>query len=89
MPNADVTIVRQGEPPWSDIDPERLIHQTDLRVAILEGGMASGAPSVALRFDLPDGEVLIAETSLATFTSVMAAARGAFPEAFARGPFAV
>jgi len=38
-------------------------------VAVLEGGMDSGAPSVAFRFDLPDGKVVFAQTSLKLFLS--------------------
>lgn len=37
---------------------------TVLYLAGLEGGMRSGAPSVMLAFELPDGRVVVAETSL-------------------------
>lgn len=90
MISADVTIVRQGDPvPWPELDRDRIVHVTDpIAVALLAGGMASGAPSVALRVPLPDGRFVVAETSLAVLISVTAAARGAFPDAFAGGPFA-
>jgi hypothetical protein len=35
------------------------------QLAALAGGMESGAPSVSLRLDLPDGRVVVTETSLA------------------------
>jgi ABC-type uncharacterized transport system permease subunit len=38
-----------------------------IEVALLRGGMQSGAPSVTLRLDLPDGRVVLTETSLALF----------------------
>ncbi len=36
-------------------------------ITALEGGMASGRVSVMLRLDLPDGRVVLAETSLRLF----------------------
>lgn len=50
-----------------------------IEMAVLEGGMVSGRPSVAFRFDLPDGRVLVAETSVANFLAVAAAVRGRYP----------
>lgn len=38
-----------------------------IQVARLPGGMVSGKSSVAIRIDLPDGRVVVAETSLALF----------------------
>jgi hypothetical protein len=57
-----------------DVDPANIIHLTNtIEVGSLERGMASGKPSVAFCFKLPDGRVVIAETSLELF---VAAARG-------------
>lgn len=42
-------------------------HDAQIEVGALPGGMASGAPSVAFCFSLPDGRVVLAETSLALF----------------------
>ena len=50
--------------------------------------MASGKPSVALRLDLEDGRTVISQTSLEGLIATLAAARGAFPDVFAGGPFA-
>ena len=36
-------------------------------VAALDGGMTSGRPSVMLRFGLPDGRTVLAETSMRLF----------------------
>jgi hypothetical protein len=47
-----------------------LIHLTDsFEVGSIERGMASGKPSVALCFTLPNGDVVIAETSLELFAA--------------------
>jgi hypothetical protein len=92
MPDISLSIVRAGSPPpWEDIATGGLPF-TDLgeswKVAVLERGMRSGDPSVALRLDLPDGRILIAQTSVAAWIAATAAMRGAFPEAFAGGPLA-
>ena len=62
-----------------------IIHLTDIfTVAALEGGMESGLPSLAIRLDLPDGRVVVQETSLGAWIMATAALRGRFPEAFRR-----
>lgn len=93
MPALDIRIVRRGDhPPLEELTGgKKLIHLgegTSMAAVLLEGGMASGAPSVALGIDLEATDsYIVAETSLALFISLMAAARGAFPEAFRGGPF--
>lgn len=93
MPAIDITILADDteRPPWDDAYDGRTIHhlqEATWRIALLGGGMSSGLPSVALRLDLEDGSTVIAETSLAALTGVIAAARGRWPVAFAGGPFA-
>ena len=75
MPDLDIRIVgREDSPPFPDIDPV----EVSLDVAVvLEAGMASGLPSVALLFTLPDGSRAIAQTSLAIIDGLAAAGRGA------------
>jgi hypothetical protein len=55
-----------GDGCWPDLaeKPEKMIHTEQMEIAALPHGMVSGAPSVAFRIDLPDGRVVIAETSL-------------------------
>jgi len=87
----DLHIVRRGDPPpWND-DPDKIVHPLNpvWDVAILEGGTQAGKPSVALRVPLPDERVLIVETSLAIYAQVVIAGRAAFPEVFAGGPLDV
>jgi len=56
------------EPAWPDLAAKDVIHTKDpIGVTVLKGGMESGKPSVAFRIDLPDGTVILAETSLALF----------------------
>lgn len=54
----------------------KLIHmngETGMHMTGLSGGTDSGNPSVMFRFDLPDGRVLVAETSLRLLTTCVAA----------------
>lgn len=91
MPDLGINIIRVGDDvPWPDLDRDALVHLPDSswQVAIMERGMNSGLPSIALRILLPDGNTLVAETSLALWSSVTIAGRAAFPEAFEGGPLA-
>ena len=49
-----------------------------IQVCTLDGGMTSGNPSVAIRIDLPDGSVVVAETSVRLFQMAAAAMRGKY-----------
>jgi hypothetical protein len=49
-----------------------------ITIGALEGGMESGAPSVAFVFKLPDGRHVLAETSMLLFQSAAAAFRAKF-----------
>jgi hypothetical protein len=91
-----IHLILDGDNAWPELAPdpagrERIyvVHLPDAvwQLAALPGGMESGAPSLALRLDLPDGRVVLAETSLAAWITATAALRGRFPEAFAGGPF--
>jgi hypothetical protein len=65
MPALD--IILHGDGCWPDLKehPDRVIHLNNVAMAALPGGMTSGQTSVSIRIDLPDGRVVIAETSLA------------------------
>ena len=52
--------------------------EAPITVAGLEGGMQSGKPSVALAIPLPDGKVVLFETSLAVFLSAADGLRARF-----------
>jgi hypothetical protein len=56
----------EGDGCWPDLAEkrEKVIQTEQMEIAALHHGMVSGAPSVAFRIDLPDGRVVIAETSL-------------------------
>jgi hypothetical protein len=65
-----LNIILGGDSAWPDLldQRENIINvTTPIGITALAGGMTSGKASVALRIDLPDGRVVIAETSLALF----------------------
>jgi hypothetical protein len=69
-----VNIIRvnvDGDGAYPDLVGREVIHlgndSPPIGITGLEGGMASGAPSVMIRLDLPDGRTVLAETSLKLF----------------------
>lgn len=83
-----IAIMRKGDPPPLEGADLAQWHSTVVDTAmVLEGGMRSGAPSVAFTMPLPDGKFVFAETTLALLIMFMSAARGAFPEAFVGSVF--
>jgi hypothetical protein len=94
VPTIDVILDANTQTPaWPDVLDRGFVHVPDAtwRLAALAGGMASGAPSLALRIDVPlntlDEPVpIIAETSLAAWIAATCALRGRYPEAFEGGP---
>lgn len=73
------------EPTWPDLEAkaDRLTWLTEnerepIQIGALEGGMIDGRPSVAIRIDLPDGRIVVAETSLRLFQVANAALLGRF-----------
>lgn len=84
-----ISFVAKGplvETEWPDLAREDCIHLGNgapaLRVAVLEGGMESGKPSIALRIDLPDGKSVIAETSARLFCTAARTIMARYPDLF-------
>jgi hypothetical protein len=66
----------EGDGCWPDLAERRddvvhLTEDTPLEVALLQAGMQSGKASVAIRFNLPEGKIVIAESSLAVLGSAI------------------
>lgn len=65
--------------PWADLVPDDLPHNTGgvtaliERIGLLPPGMQSGRATVEFLIRLPDGELVIAETSLRLFRLASAA----------------
>lgn len=71
-----IKIITDGEECWPDIAEKivngDLIHLSNgnvIEIAMLRGGTKSGKPSLSIRIDLPDGKVVIAETTLDLFVT--------------------
>lgn len=73
-----MTIDLNGDGCWPDIDPGNIVPAEVDGVAALSGGMTSGLPSVSFRINLPDGRVVIAQTSMRLFLAAADAFRVRF-----------
>jgi hypothetical protein len=71
-----------NEPAWAELDPHEVTEASIKGVALLKNGMESGRPSVAFRIDLPDGDVVIAQTSARLFCVAAKAIMARHPELF-------
>lgn len=70
----DLKLILDGDHAWPELRGKKLVHVTHgIQVAALKAGTKEGRPSVAIRIDLPDGTVVIAETTLRLFKVAAAA----------------
>jgi hypothetical protein len=71
-----------GDNAWPDLADkmDQVLHlrDPDWTLVALPGGMTSGSTSVALRINLPDGQVVICETSLAIWLASARALAGRY-----------
>lgn len=83
-----VAVHCNGEGCWPDPmqRPESVIEARLTSVARLPHGMASGKSSVTIRIDLPDGRIVLAETSLAIWNAVTQVFAGAEQQQAAQLP---
>ena len=76
------------EPAWPDLAEKQakgdLIHlrNGEMKVAVLDAGLTSGRPSVAVRIDLPDGKSVLGETSARLFCTAGRMIAGKYPDLF-------
>ena len=82
MPTMDLKLELSvdGDAAWPDMEQRHVRDATDLKLATLSGGMASGLASVAFRVDLPDNETVFAQTSLKLFALAAEAIKQRYPE---------
>ena len=74
-----IHLVLEGEGAFADLADRGIIElDGDFTIACLADGMESGRPSVAIRIDLPDGRVVIQETSMRLFLAAADGMRGRF-----------
>jgi hypothetical protein len=79
-------VIPNGDNCWPDLRDKPIVHLANdappIAVAVLDGGMASGKPSLTLRLDLPDGRTVLAETSARLFCSAARAIMAKYPDLF-------
>lgn len=76
-----INLKLEGDGAWPDLlqNTVRVVdYQGPIDMVVLPEGMTSGKPSVALRLDLPDGTVVIVQTSLAILQTAMGAIKGRY-----------
>lgn len=78
------SIILDGDNAWPDLKDKPFHHSKSIAgLAILDSGMASGLPSVALRIELEDGSTVIAETSARILVSAARAIHAKYPDLLA------
>ena len=78
-----LTIKLNGDGAWPELRDHHVIEPAKpIEVAVLEMGMSSGRPSVAIRIDLPDGQVVVAQTSARLFCAAGRAIAAKYPGLF-------
>lgn len=81
---ANMIDLHLNEPAWPDLEgkADKIIHLPNgtIGLAALSAGMKSGKTSLAFRIDLPDGRIVVAETSLALLHTALAAINARYPE---------
>jgi hypothetical protein len=77
----DITFCGKGETIFGwPATPVSSTVRDGLKVAILDGGTASGRPSVMMRVPLEDGTVAIVELTARHWNAVTAAILGRYPD---------
>ena len=63
-----IHVILEPEEHWSDLLQKNVIYLGDeappIEIVAMPGGMASGQTSISMRLDLPEGQVVVVETSL-------------------------
>lgn len=67
---------------WDDVTGEVVYANKEMKVMVLSDGTASGRPSVMIRFDLPDGRIVVGETTARLFCSAGRMITSRYPDLF-------
>lgn len=81
-----MTISLNGDGCWPDLKDKPVVHLGNgappIQVAVLDGGLSSGRPSVTIRIDLPGGQTVLAETSARLFCAAARGIMAKYPKLF-------
>lgn len=85
MPTMSVKFIEKGDGAWNELDLDTIVNITGpdapaIQVCAVKRGMDSGLPSVLIRMDMPDGRVVIGETSARLFVTAARAIVARHPE---------
>jgi hypothetical protein len=79
-----IHIILEGDGAFKDLQgkEDKVIHLADqpFTVAALDRGTFGGRPSVMIRLDLPDGRVVLQQTTARLWITVARALRGKWPD---------
>jgi hypothetical protein len=77
-----LSLILHGDLAFPELKDKPVIHLGNdappIVIAGLEHGTESGAPSIVMRLDLPDGQTVLAETTLKLFLTAADALRTRF-----------
>ena len=72
------------EPAWPELADRRddIIDGESVSVAVIDKGTQSGRPTVMIRVDLPDGKVVLVETTAHLFCAAGRAITARYPDLY-------
>jgi hypothetical protein len=71
----ELKLLMDGDNIWPDLS-KGYKKAVGIQIARLKGGMASGASSVTIRFDMPDGSIVLGQTTMKLFLAAARAFEG-------------
>ena len=81
-----IKLILDDDEAWPDLKIKEFHHLGNdakpIQVATLEDGLQSGRPSVAIRIDLNDGQIIVAETTARLFCLASKAIMAKYPNLF-------
>lgn len=79
------SIIMDGDSCWPELKDKDVVlvdNESLIQVAVLKEGMQSGRPSITIRMELPDGRVVLGETSARLFVMAGRMIDAKFPNLF-------
>lgn len=87
VPLSIVFVGKDEERPWKDVDQNKVVEPVGiLQATVLEGGTQSGKPSVVFQFNLPDGTVLLTQTTGRLMCNLARAILAKYPNIYDDSP---
>ena len=71
----DLNLIMDGDGVWPDLSSRRVAKPANVQAAMLPGVMESGRTGITFRLNMPDGSVVLYETSLRILEATVKAFR--------------